>query len=322
MRSCSSSSSILRLQSKKRILFTGTRSIHHARFFSTCYGVRRLLKSLESTSIEKRLFSLGRNALHGVRPRCMDEDSMDVSSLVDDSGSDEEPPAISSSEGEDSDSEILLTPIDDCEMPTVNKQFISSDDDALTVTAYRLAMLGKRHGKKYKIGFGFFANLGLAIFLVLLLALVDWCAWRIVRLPLDPLYVTRPFLVSSVLVATAGYILVPLLRKFNVVHKEVARTAKHHSPGGTPTMGGLYFVPIGAVVAKVLAGPSRAEVSGAIAVTLAFAVLGLLDDTLCLIKNNNSGSSGKTKLMLEVSCCSVVFILVGNCRYNIAILYV
>lgn len=241
-------------------------------------------------------FSLARNAFY---LRSMDEGSMDTSSL-EDLGNNWDPSTISSSEGEDSDEEVLLTPIDDCETPVLNKQLMTSED-TLTVTAQRLAMLGKR-SRRYKfapIGYRFFINVGLTSFVILLLGLVDWCAWRIIRLPLDPLYVTKPFVISAVLVVSIGYVAVPLLKRFNIFREEGERLMKDHVRKRILTMGGLYLVPIGAIVGNVLAGTSQAEVSGAIAITLAFAVVGLLDDTLCQIKNLESGSSWKMKVILE-----------------------
>ncbi|GAB2228689.1 hypothetical protein Droror1_Dr00022812 [Drosera rotundifolia] len=241
-------------------------------------------------------FSLARNAFC---LRSMDEGSMDTSSL-DDLGNNWDPSTISSSEGEDSDEEVLLTPIDDCETPVLNKQLMTSED-TLTVTAQRLTMLGKR-SRRYKfapIGYRFFINVGLASFVILLLGLVDWCAWRIIRLPLDPLYVIKPFVISAVLVVSIGYVAVPLLKRFNIFREEGERLVKDHVRKRIPTMGGLYLVPVGAIVGNVLAGTSQAEVSGAIAITLAFAVVGLLDDTLCQIKNLESGSSWKMKVILQ-----------------------
>ena len=64
----------------------------------------------------------------------------------DDWGSNEEPSEylIFSSDGEDSDGEILVMPINDVDMPAIKKQFVTAED-ALTATAHRVAMFGKRH---------------------------------------------------------------------------------------------------------------------------------------------------------------------------------
>lgn len=136
----------------------------------------------------------------------------------------------------------------------------------------------------------------------MLLLYIDWCAWRIVRLPLAPFYLTRPFLISAILVSVVGYVCVPFFRIFKyiqVVKKEgpVARLMKK----GVPTLGGLLFIPIGVTVARAIGGYSSIILSGAAGATLAFAAIGLLDDILRLIKNQKRGLPAWTKVLLEVN---------------------
>ncbi|KAK9936757.1 hypothetical protein M0R45_013583 [Rubus argutus] len=148
-----------------------------------------------------------------------------------------------SSDGEDSDAEFVVSPQSDVDLPTITKP----TDEALTVSTYRLAMLGQQR-KKHRIRHGVLLNTGLILFLVV---------------------------------------------------KRRARKALLEKR--TPTMGGLFFVPIGVIVARFTAGFSSVEVSGAATATLAFAAIGLLDDIICLIKNHNSGLSGWIKIILEVA---------------------
>ncbi|OMO70346.1 Phospho-N-acetylmuramoyl-pentapeptide transferase, conserved site [Corchorus capsularis] len=184
---------------------------------------------------------------------------------------------------------------------------------------------------------GLFINLGLIIFLTLVLLLVDWWGWKIVRLPLAPFYLTSPFFISLILAACAGYVCVPLLKslKFHqVIRKEgpARHSRKRRTPtmGGlffipvgisvakfvsgsssievsasrkrrTPTMGGLFFIPVGISVAKFVSGSSSIEVSAAAVATLAFGAVGLLDDVLSFIKQHNSGLSPRLRLVLEAA---------------------
>lgn len=159
-------------------------------------------------------------------------------------------------------------------------------------------------------------NTGLIIFLTVVLLYVDYCAWRIVRLPLAQFHLTRPFFISVILASCAGYVCVPLLyglKVYQIVRKE--GPIRHTLKKRTPTMGGLFFVPVGLIVAKFMAGFSSSEVSGAAAATLAFAAIGLIDDLLSLIKNHNSGLSPGVKILLEVKllhCCFFYFkMLIG-----------
>lgn len=147
-------------------------------------------------------------------------------------------------------------------------------------------------------------------FLTIVYLLVDWCAWRIVRLPLAPFYLIRPFAISTAIVCFVGYICVPLVRSLklqSIIRKE--GPARHSYKRGTPTMGGLYFIPIGIIVAEVIVGFSSVEVYGASTVTLAFAAIGFIDDLLSL-KNNNNGLSKLMRILLEVSFLSFVASLV------------
>ncbi|KAM6552138.1 hypothetical protein CsatB_001946 [Cannabis sativa] len=204
---------------------------------------------------------------------------------------------LSSSDGENSDSEFILSPVSDMDLPSTSV----SNNDAVSLAAHRFGMVGRGH-KRHRIRYGVLLNIGLIVFFTVLLVYVDWCAWRIVRLPLEPFHLTRPFLLSAIISSCAGYVCVPLLyglKMYQILRKE--GPARHSIKKRTPTMGGLFFVPVGVIVAKFIAGFSSTEVSGAAAATLAFGAIGLLDDVLSLIKNRNSGLSARMKLLLEVA---------------------
>nr|AAM94346.1 translocase I [Arabidopsis thaliana] len=111
-----------------------------------------------------------------------------------------------------------------------------------------------------------------------------------------------PFFTSAILVTLAGYIFVPLLDRLRV--HEPIRTfgpVPHNRRPTIPTMGGLFFVPIGVVVAIALTKVSSIEVLGAAAATVAFAAIGLIDDSLSLYSENNNGLSAKIQLLLEAA---------------------
>ncbi|KAJ7968928.1 phospho-N-acetylmuramoyl-pentapeptide- transferase-like [Quillaja saponaria] len=229
--------------------------------------------------------------------RAFDADSIDVPLLDDWGDGDGSAGYRLSSSDDESDADNLLTPMSDIDLPAVTV----SNDDALTVTAHRFAMLG-RGRKKHRIRLGVFNNIGLIIFLAVLLLYIDWCAWRIVRLPLEPFYLTRPFLISAILVSSAGYVCVPLLRGLKL--RQIIRkggTVRNSLKRRTPSMGGLFLVPIGVTVARVIAGFSSIEVSAAAAATLAFAAIGLLNDILSFIKNHKCSLPASAKILLEVA---------------------
>lgn len=148
----------------------------------------------------------------------------------------------------------------------------------------------------------FLNNVILVSFSTLLLLLVDNSAWRIARLPLPLFYLMRPFLISAISVFCAGNICVPLFHSLKLqftVQEEVP--TEHSSKKKPPTIGGLYFVPIGVLVAEAALSFSSAKVSAAAATTVAFAAIGLLDDLLSIINNRKYGLSGWFRISLEVN---------------------
>ncbi|MBA0866119.1 hypothetical protein Goshw_018065 [Gossypium schwendimanii] len=214
-----------------------------------------------------------------------DDDSMGISSfddwIVDDSVA--AYMFSSSSDGEYSDGEIVLNPLAEVDLPPV------SADDSFELIDFR-------------INVGLLNNLILIIFLTSVLLLVDWCGWKIVRLPLSQFYLTSPFFLSLVLAACAGYICVPYLKTLEfhqIIRKE--GPPRHSKKQRTPTMGGLFFLPVGLFVSNFATGFSSVEVAAAGAATLAFATIGLLDDALCVIKQHSNGLSPWLRLFLEVS---------------------
>ncbi|CAO2175059.1 unnamed protein product [Urochloa humidicola] len=189
-----------------------------------------------------------------------------------------------SSESEWSDEDIVLTAFGDVELPVTRK---SRAEGALTIAAHRLAMIDKG-SKKSRTQQGLMNNVGLVAFLAMLLFFVDWCSWKIVRLPLDSFYLTRPFLTSAVLSALAGFLFAPVADSLKIHHSR--RRGKPVSPSSrkpTPALGGLFFVPIGIFIARREVGSNSNGVNGAAIITLIFAMLGLLDDISSVTADHN-----------------------------------
>ncbi|CAN1141210.1 Phospho-N-acetylmuramoyl-pentapeptide-transferasehomolog [Linum perenne] len=236
-----------------------------------------------------------------VHTRAFDGDSFFVSPTDDWVDSDCLPfeYVLSSSDGDDdSDGEFLLSPLTDMDLPPTAKL---STNDAVTVTAHRLGLIGKGH-KRHRINYGIWNNCGLMTFLTGLLLFVDWCAWKIVRLPLPPFHLSRPFFLSAALVASAGYVCVPLLDVL-MVHDTVRRIGyfMYSRKRPTPTMGGLFMVPIGVGVALFFTGFTSVEVSAAALAAVVFALIGLIDDIVRISKKHHRGLSMWTKCLLELA---------------------
>nr|WP_232214578.1 phospho-N-acetylmuramoyl-pentapeptide-transferase [Rubidibacter lacunae] len=114
-----------------------------------------------------------------------------------------------------------------------------------------------------------------------------------------------PLLVCAALSAIAGVWGVPWLRKLKtgqVVRDDGPQA--HLKKAGTPTMGGLLFVPVSAIVAALWSGLA-ADAMAVAALTLAFGGLGWWDDWLILRKKSTKGVSPRLKLGLQIAVATL-----------------
>lgn len=120
---------------------------------------------------------------------------------------------------------------------------------------------------------------------------------------------TCPFLLSAAMTILLGCICVPFLKEIKA--HQIFRTegpSSHFSKMGTPTMGGLFFIPVGLIVSGFITHFFSLELYGLITATLAFGAIGLLDDVLVMVKKCNYGLPGWCKLWLQV-CVGIWFYL-------------
>ncbi len=113
---------------------------------------------------------------------------------------------------------------------------------------------------------------------------------------------TLPLLVGALLSALAGYGVLPLLQQLKAaqfVREDGPRA--HLKKAGTPTMGGIFFVPTAVLVALVWTGFSSSVLAASL-LTLAYMAIGWLDDWQVIRRRSNKGISPKLKLMLQVGC--------------------
>jgi len=102
--------------------------------------------------------------------------------------------------------------------------------------------------------------------------------------------------VLSWLVCCWGIPKLKALKMEQVIRQEGPQS--HHSKSGTPTMGGLLLVPCGVLVGG-LVSPGDQRLMPVALVTLAFLVIGGIDDWRSLTKQTNKGLSPKGKLLLQ-----------------------
>lgn len=103
-----------------------------------------------------------------------------------------------------------------------------------------------------------------------------------------------------------GYGVVPLLRWLKTgqfVQEDGPQT--HLKKAGTPTMGGIFFIPVAVIVALIWSN-FNSQVIAVSAVTLAYMGIGWIDDWQVLRQKSNKGISPRMKLILQIAV-AVIF---------------
>jgi phospho-N-acetylmuramoyl-pentapeptide-transferase len=125
--------------------------------------------------------------------------------------------------------------------------------------------------------------------------------------------------VLSLLVTFPVVWLLSLLRLGQPVREEVP--ASHKAKAGTPTMGGIGFVITILVLALILIDVDlRPEYLGLIFLTLAFAVIGLADDLLKLLRRQNLGLTFWQKILLQILAAGAfaVFLVLRGHNFTVS----
>ena len=145
------------------------------------------------------------------------------------------------------------------------------------------------------------SGIGLATLLTLFLSAsalaLDWLGHRT---PWQTISLTLPLVLSTLTVAVIGRWVVPLLQalKTGQIIREDGPQA-HLKKAGTPTMGGIFFIPVAVVVACVLSNFAQDVVAVSI-LTLSYGFIGWLDDWQILRRKSNKGISPQMKLALQI----------------------
>jgi len=112
---------------------------------------------------------------------------------------------------------------------------------------------------------------------------------------------TLPFWFCAIAVAGLGFWAVPLLRALKagqVIREDGPKS--HLKKAGTPTMGGIFFLPIALLVTLIWSG-FAASVVAVSALTIAYGAIGWIDDWQIIRGCSNKGITPRMKLLLQVS---------------------
>lgn len=123
------------------------------------------------------------------------------------------------------------------------------------------------------------------------------------RLQQPWLSLTLPLGLSLLVTAAVGWRVVPLLRYLKTgqfIREEGPQT--HFKKAGTPTMGGVFFIPAGVLTALIWSAFTSGlpEVIACSVLTLGLGFIGWLDDWQVLRRKSNQGISARLRLALEL----------------------
>ena len=125
-----------------------------------------------------------------------------------------------------------------------------------------------------------------------------------------------PLLIATLIAAIVTWWGVPKLRglKLGQVIREEGPQA-HLSKSGTPTMGGLLVVPVGVIVGGLISwsGQAAEQLLAVAFITLAYMVVGGIDDWRSLTKHTNTGLTPRGKLLLQ-ALAAVIFLIWAGMR--------
>ena len=110
-----------------------------------------------------------------------------------------------------------------------------------------------------------------------------------------------PFLVSTVMVGTIGYRVIPMLKQLKMgqfIREDGPQT--HLKKAGTPTMGGIFVVPVGVLLGIIGSQFNPDAIAVAIA-SLGYLAIGGVDDWKSLSNGQNEGLTPKGKLLLQTA---------------------
>ena len=136
----------------------------------------------------------------------------------------------------------------------------------------------------------------LAIALGLTAFILDWQSNRLTDVVQS---LSVPFWVAMAITTAVGMWAVPTLKAIKagqIIREDGPQD--HLKKAGTPTMGGIFFIPVAVVVAVVLSG-FDGNVIAASLLTLGYGAIGWIDDWQILRRRSNKGISPRMKLILQ-----------------------
>lgn len=125
------------------------------------------------------------------------------------------------------------------------------------------------------------------------------------------------FLSAFVLSCALGFIAIPLLKKLRAGQSILSYVKEHEYKGGTPTMGGLFFV-IAAVIVS-LAFSDKDDFRGALVICsigIAYMAVGFLDDYIKIRLRHNEGLKPYQKILFQTAVATIASVYAYKMGYT------
>ncbi|PZV13356.1 MAG: phospho-N-acetylmuramoyl-pentapeptide-transferase [Leptolyngbya sp.] len=126
---------------------------------------------------------------------------------------------------------------------------------------------------------------------------LDWAAGRS---PWQIQSLTLPLWICALATAALGFSAVPMLQAIKAgqsIREDGPQS--HLKKAGTPTMGGIFFIPVALLAALAWSKFSPAVVA-VVALTFSYAFIGWLDDWQIIRRKSNKGISPRMKLAMQI----------------------
>ena len=121
-------------------------------------------------------------------------------------------------------------------------------------------------------------------------------------------------IVTLFLTYLSGKIAIPLLRRLKAGQPILSYVESHKNKSGTPTMGGLFFILPAVIIFFIIGGFKGRIALVSISVTLAFLIVGFLDDFIKVKSKNNQGLKAYQKIIFQsgIALFSAIFAYKNN----------
>ena len=124
-------------------------------------------------------------------------------------------------------------------------------------------------------------------------------------------------LVSAFLSVGCGFLFIPLLRKLKFGQPILKYVTKHKGKWGIPTMGGVIFLIPSVIAFFIFSKQDRWLATFVITVTLAFMVVGFLDDFLKIRSNKNEGLTPLQKILFQISISIIASVVAYRSGHDV-----